>query len=536
MTTIRVEGPNSLRVARSTGTGRLFAALTAGLALAGCVTQLAGPPKDLHRPPPAAASAPAASGTFAAMEAAIANAHGPTQSGFTIIDRNENALRLRLALIDSAKSSLDLQYYVWFGDDLGTMMMKRVMDAADRGVRVRILIDDLNSLMRDAGTVEVRDDLLAMIDAHPNIELRVFNPWTQRDLAGRIGEAVTDTARMNQRMHNKQVIADNRAVIMGGRNLGDEYFGLSEDFNFHDLDVLGIGPVARQASAVFDLFWNSPWLLAIGDLDLKYSREQATQAYEQMVAEVAASHSLSGFPAVPQDWTDKWREVAAQLAYGESTVHTDVPTDDGIRQEMIEVIFGLGASAQKELTIENAYIIPNDRFIEGLKTLKARGVQTRMITNSLASHDVPAVNSHYKKWRKPLIESTDGLYEMRHDAAIKPVVADTPPTVSKFMGLHSKGMVVDRERVYIGSMNFDPRSANINTEMGVLIVSPELGQRLAALFERDMRPENTWHVELTPRGSIIWVDDKETVTRQPARNFWQRVEDVFFMAFPSDLY
>ena len=524
------------RVARPAWPGRLAAALGVGVALAGCVTQPAGPPKNLHRPPPAAASAPATTGTFAAMEAAIATAHGPTQSGFTIIDRNENALRLRLALIDSAKSSLDLQYYVWFGDDLGTMMMKRVTDAADRGVRVRILIDDLNSLMRDAGTVEVRDDVLAMIDAHPNIELRLFNPWTQRDLAGRIGEAVTDTARMNQRMHNKAIIADNRAVILGGRNLGDEYFGLSESFNFHDLDVLGIGPVARQASAVFDLFWNSPWLLAIGDLDLKYSRQQATQAYERMVGDVAQSRALSGFPATPQDWTGKWQEVAGQLAYGESTVHTDVPTEDGIRQEMVEVIYGLGASARKELIIENAYIIPNDRFIEGLKTLKARGVQTRIITNSLASHDVPAVNSHYKKWRKPLLESTDGLYEMRHDAAIKPVVADTPPTVSKFMGLHSKGMVVDRERVYIGSMNFDPRSAHINTEMGVLIVSPELGQRLAALFERDMRPENTWHVELTPQGSIIWVNDEKTVTRQPARNTWQRVEDVFFMAFPSDLY
>ena len=536
MTTDRSAGATLTKAARPSGARLPIALLVAGLALSGCMTRSAGPPKDLHRPPPAAASAPAASGTFAAMEAAIAASHGPTQSGFTIIDRNENALRLRLALIDSAKSSLDLQYYVWFGDDLGTMMMKRVMDAADRGVRVRILIDDLNSLMRDAGTVEVRDDLLAMIDAHPNIELRLFNPWTQRDLAGRIGQAVTDTARMNQRMHNKAIIADNRAVILGGRNLGDEYFGLSESFNFHDLDVLGIGPVARQASAVFDLFWNSPWLLAIGDLDLKYSRQQATQAYERMVGDVAQSRALSGFPATPQDWTGKWQEVAGQLAYGESTVHTDVPTEDGIRQEMVEVIYGLGASARKELIIENAYIIPNDRFIEGLKTLKARGVQTRIITNSLASHDVPAVNSHYKKWRKPLLESTDGLYEMRHDAAIKPVVADTPPTVSKFMGLHSKGMVVDRERVYIGSMNFDPRSAHINTEMGVLIVSPELGQRLAALFERDMRPENTWHVELTPQGSIIWVNDEKTVTRQPARNTWQRVEDVFFMAFPSDLY
>jgi putative cardiolipin synthase len=160
----------------------------------------------------------------------------------------------------------------------------------------------------------------------------------------------------------------------------------------------------------------------------------------------------------------------------------------------------------------------------------------KVLTNSLASHDVPAVNSHYKQWRRPLIEAGVQLHEMRHDAAIHLRVVDTPPTQAKFMGLHSKGMVIDRERVFIGSMNFDPRSASINSEMGVIVESRGLAEALAALIERDMLPANSWRVELDDDGGLKWVNDRDSVTAQPARNWWQRVEDVFFMAFPKELY
>ena len=160
----------------------------------------------------------------------------------------------------------------------------------------------------------------------------------------------------------------------------------------------------------------------------------------------------------------------------------------------------------------------------------------RILTTSLASHDVPAVNSHYKKWRKPLIRAGVDLYEMRHDAAIQPLVADTPPTRAKFMGLHTKAVVVDRERAYIGSMNFDPRSAAINTEMGIVIESASLSAELAELMERDMQPENSWHVQLDDDGQLYWESSDAVVTRQPARSFWQRVQDVFFMMFPAEQY
>jgi putative cardiolipin synthase len=194
------------------------------------------------------------------------------------------------------------------------------------------------------------------------------------------------------------------------------------------------------------------------------------------------------------------------------------------------------ASAEKELLIINAYIIPYDKGIGILRELTDSGATVRILTNSLASHDVPAVNSHYKKRRRDILEAGAELYEMRHDAAIQAEVADTPPVSAKFMGLHSKAMVIDRRRSYIGSMNFDPQSAALNTEMGAVIDSPGPGEELARLIERDMKPGNSWQVQLTEGGKLQWVSSDAIVTRQPARNWWQRVEDVSFMMFPASLY
>jgi putative cardiolipin synthase len=213
-----------------------------------------------------------------------------------------------------------------------------------------------------------------------------------------------------------------------------------------------------------------------------------------------------------------------------------VPASGAIEHVMLEQMYAVTGTANRELLIVNAYIIPNDRAIANLRDLKERGVTTKILTNSLASHDVPAVNSHYKQWREKILAAGVELHEMRHDAAIQPLVSDTPPTRAKFMGLHSKAMVIDRQRVYIGSMNFDPRSASINTEMGVIIESAGLATALAELTERDMLPANSWKVELDASGELRWVNNRETLTSQPARDWWQRVEDVIFMAFPKEVY
>jgi putative cardiolipin synthase len=514
----------------------LLGAVAAAVALAGCATRPVAPPKAFERAAPQAAPAPAADGPLAALEQVVAAAHGPDRSGFDILDRNEDALRWRLALIDSARTSLDIQYYIWFGDDSGRLLYKRVLDAADRGVQVRVLIDDLNSVLRTAGAVDLRDTVLALFDAHPNVELRLFNPSTQRGLLARLAEATEDSDRLNRRMHNKALIADNRAAILGGRNLGDEYFGLHSAFNFRDLDLLGVGPVARQASAVFDRYWNSPWAVPIAAMHVPIDATQVAANRARLVGSVAQLPSLERFPAAPQAWPAELTALPARLMPGRSEVHADVPTETSLRHEMPQALYRLAGTAQRELLAVNAYVIPDERFVESLRTLKAKGVAVHLLTNSLASHDVPAVNSHYKAWRKPLREASASLHEMRHDAAVQPLVADTPPIRTPFMGLHSKAMVIDRERVFVGSMNFDPRSAQLNTEMGVFVESPALAQALATVIERDMQPANSWRVEIGPDGRPTWTNDRETVSSQPARNTWQRVEDMFFMLFPRTLY
>jgi putative cardiolipin synthase len=514
-------------------TNTLVLIILALLVTAGCATTTVAP---VERPAAQAAMEPAAEGPLAEMEAKIVAGHGPDVSGFHLLDSNEDGLRWRLNLIDSATRSIDLQYYLWYGDAAGKIMTKHVVDAANRGVRVRIIVDDINTMFSDAATIMHRDSRAAILDAHPNIELRLFNPWKNREIAGRIGEMLGDLERLNVRMHNKALVVDNRAAIMGGRNIGDDYMGLHHDFNFHDLDVLGIGPVARQASAVFDSFWNSAWVLPVAALQIETTQAERDALRDTILAELASLDSLQRFPLEPQDTAGALWALLPGLHVGTSQVYSDVPTDEGLQHRMIEVFYELVSAARQELLITNAYIIPAERGIATMQTLSDRGVAIRVLTNSLASHDVPAVNSHYKKWRKPLLESGVKLYEMRQDAAIQSEVADTPPTRAGFMGLHVKAFVVDRQRAYIGSMNLDPRSVNINSEMGVVIESPALAEALARLMERDMRPENAWNVQFGPDGKVRWVSGDQVLTRQPARDQWQRIQDVFFMLFPSDQY
>ena len=221
-----------------------------------------------------------------------------------------------------------------------------------------------------------------------------------------------------------------------------------------------------------------------------------------------------------------------QLSYGRSEIVYDRLEDGEVVRGMTDPLGALLRSAEKDIQLVNAYIIPEQDFIDGIRRLTDRGVEVRILTNSLASHDVPAVNSHYQKWRRPIIEAGAKLYELRADPAIKPRV-DTAPVVSKFSGLHTKAFVVDGRRVFIGSMNFDPRSVDINTEMGITIESASLGRKMQHLAERDMAPENAWQVLLDGQGQLIWANSEETVARQPARNAWQRIMDGFFKLLPA---
>ncbi|MBK9442989.1 MAG: phospholipase D family protein [Comamonadaceae bacterium] len=446
-------------------------------------------------------------------------------------------MQWRFALIDSAQHSIDLQYYVWFGDSLGKLMMFKVIQAADRGVKVRILFDDLSTMLHDMTHIELRDALLARVDRHPNIEIRVFNAWQDRSLIGRLFDTAADFQRLNRRMHNKQMIVDNRAAIIGGRNLGDEYFGLNPEFNFHDMDVLGVGPVARQASQVFDRYWNSDWVRGIPKQTLSTPVADTDELSSNALKALLSHPSLQMINASHSNWHSHLAELPTLLAVGTSQVHTDSPARDmDVRNHMPEAFRALMRSARQEVLITNAYIIPDNNFMNDLRELAGRGVKVSILTNSLSSHDVPAVNSHYQQWRKPILQTGANLHELRSDAAMQSEIVDLAPLRAEFVGLHTKAMVIDRERSFIGSMNLDPRSEVINSEMGVIIDSRALAQKLTERMLRDMTAANSWQVTIQPDGNLLWVSSAGERTGQPARNFWQRVEDVVFKLFPSTMY
>jgi len=501
------------------------------LLFAGCAA-----PPPAPKPPASYAEPARPGGRFAALEAGVAAAHGPDLSGFRLLERNADGLKWRLVLIDHARHTIDLQYYVWFGDATGQLLMARIIAAADRGVKVRILFDDLNTMLRNMTSPELRDAMLARIDRHPKIEIRVFNAWTQRDWVGRVTEGAVDFARLNRRMHNKQMVVDNRVAIVGGRNVGDEYMGLNPEFNFQDLDVLGVGPVARQASAVFDRFWNSDWVSRM-PVSAGPDGGALTPQMIELPPAAAAHPAMRALVAGAHSWAADLDALGGTLAPGRSVVHTDPPSRAASsHNRMPEAFRALMRSARREVLISNAYIIPDEIFIADLRELAARGVQVRILTNSLASHDVPAVNAHYEGWRRDILASGAALHELRADAALKAEFVDTPPVRSGFVGLHVKAMVVDRERSFIGSMNLDPRSEVINSEMGVIIDSPALGERLAQGLARDMSGANSWQVLAADDGSLRWRSQAGVRSTQPARDFWQRVQNLLFKLMPASYY
>jgi putative cardiolipin synthase len=531
-----VARPRAARAALVRGlAARLAPGLAFGLALILALGGCAAPP-TLPKPPAVYAEAPRADGRYAGLESRITARHGPDASGFRLLESNADGLMWRLVLIDNATHSLDLQYYVWFGDASGQLLMARVIAAADRGVKVRILFDDLNTMLVRMTRPELRDAMLARIDRHPNIEIRVFNAWRERGWIGRGVEGATDFERLNRRMHNKQMIADNRAAIVGGRNVGDEYMGLNPEFNFHDLDVLGIGPVARQASAVFDRYWNSDWVRRV-PLGAEANGSTLTPGTIELPPDAAAHPAMQELVAGARNWTRDLDRLGDTLAIGRSAVHADPPARDaGTHNHVPEAFRTLARSAQREVLISNAYIIPDAMFVNDLHELVARGVKVRILTNSLASHDVPAVNAHYERWRRGIVDAGATLHELRADAAIQRELVDTPPVRDGFVGLHVKAMVVDRERSFIGSMNLDPRSEVFNSEMGVIVHSPALGERLARSIERDMGPANSWQVVRADDGTLRWRSDAGERDSQPARSLMQRIENLLFKLAPASYY
>jgi putative cardiolipin synthase len=483
-------------------------------------------PSDYPPPPQSAALAPDPTTSLASYAAKFARLHGSGASGFAAVDPNSDGLLWRLAMVDSAEQSIDMLYYVWYADPGGLLLLEHVMQAAERGVRVRVVVDDTLFLKGKQG--------LANLSAHPNIEIRIFNPWATKGIS-RGFESATNLNRLNHRMHNKLLIADNQMAILGGRNVGDHYFGLHHRYNFHDLDVVVLGDEATESSEIFDYFWSSDQVMA-AEVFVKESSWAAIEPVRmKRLEELRQADELEMFPIERKDWSESLEDLVARMSPGSSTVEYDrlIPNSPAPTQDAVARLADIVAQAQREVLVVNAYIIPGERMMEIVRNATERGVRVRMLTNSLASNDVPAVTAKYKKYRRPFLEAGAELYEFRAHPEIQQGIVDTDPVTARFAGLHTKTAVVDRRFVYIGSLNLDPRSIQLNTEMGMIVDSPGLAAEVAAIAERDMDPANSWRVHLDETGELYWESTDGIVKKQPAQNSWQRFQLWVFGIVPE---
>ena len=452
-------------------------------------------------------------------------------SGFLSLLRNEEAMRWRLLLADLAAETLDMQYYIWKADLAGDLLLDRLIRAADRGVRVRLLVDDFPLLGEDRA--------VAGLSQHPRIEVRLFNPAKGRSGSSALYgiEFLGNIKELNHRMHNKLMVADNRFCIVGGRNIGNEYFGLNPKQNFIDFDVLALGPIAREVSESFDLFWNDQWSYP-GEVLLQNFKGQdlLTEVRQEVQQNLTENQQLlAAFQQQPRDWNAYLEKLSRHIIFGKARVTYDLPLvgEDILPEQLAKTLNVLAINAQQEILVSTPYFIPDDVFYERAPELLGQGVRVVILTNSLGSTNHPIVHSGYKKHRKRVIKLGVELFEMRHDAPLREDF-DTPPVESKAFGLHAKVVVIDRKTTFVSTLNWDPRSIYLNTELGLVIESPALAEGVAADIEAALQPQESWRVKLDDKDRLIWVSGDTVVRKEPARTFGQRFQSGFFGLFDLD--
>lgn len=457
----------------------------------------------------------------------------PGISGVYPLRDARDAFAARHLLANAAERTLDVQYYIWRNDLSGTLLLKALVDAADRGVRVRLLLDDNNT----SGL----DTVLAAIDSHPRIEVRLFNPFAIR--SPRALAYLTDLPRLNRRMHNKSFTADNQVTIIGGRNVGDEYFGATDGVLFADLDVIGIGPVVHDVSKDFDRYWGSEsaypaerLLPSVGaakvaELSQKAARVERDRAAVAYMEAVRRSSFVSDAPAgaLAYEWA-----VTRMISDPPAKVLGRADRKELLFQKFGE-IFG---TPSKSVDLISPYFVPGSGGVDLFGGWSRHGVEVRVLTNSLEATDVAVVHAGYARRRKALLEAGVALYEMRATPSVPPA-GSAGPFGSSGASLHAKTFAVDRERIFIGSFNFDPRSAELNTEMGFVIDSPALARRMAEVFDERV-PMNAYEVRLSGSGELVWLERRgEQVVRhrrEPGTGFWKRVGIALLSALPIESF
>ena len=451
------------------------------------------------------------------MAASIAAPH-PGESGFLVLDRGRDALSWRLALADAAEKSIDAMYFLWKNDAVGKILIQRLLAAADRGVRVRVLIDD--------SMTEADPRYLALFGAHPNVHVRLYKPFgLKRKSLVRWVDYVADMKVTNRRMHNKLYLVDAAVEIVGGRNIANEYFEFPGPFVFRSRDLLALGPVVGTSGGAFDAYWNSDWAVPIEDVVAHVPDAAQAAAYAADLDAFAADPSN-----FPRGFLDRQRQIDADMAaleesllWGRGKLLIDeVPDRNGKpqpRDAYDRTGVSIGHAAEKatsEALIQSAYLILEEGGAEVIKSLIGRGVTVKLATNSMAANNhLPAFVS-YRKQRARMLAAGAEVYEYRPDAASERAqftAEELAEHKTKF-GLHAKTMVFDRKVVFVGSFNLDPRSVDLNTEMGLLVESEALGEAVARSIENDIAAGNSWRVILDKDGKPAWVTVEDGVVTE----------------------
>ena len=458
----------------------------------------------------------------------------PEHSGVSVLKNGMDAFLARALLIKAADDSLDLQYYIWKDDATGRIILSLLLEAADRGVRIRLLIDDVNTAGKDQGILTLHQ--------HPNIEVRLFNPFYSR--SSRLWSFLTDFNRLNHRMHNKLFIADGKIAILGGRNIGDEYFDASKNVEFSDLDLFAVGPVVGQSGRSFDDFWNSPAAVPADALialptNLAEFQKQLNLYRDQQ------SQTSYAIELRQRSLFDDLLNHQVQWFWGEGKILADQtskinsPSDESrflatqLRQHINDI--------RDSLLIISPYFVPNDVFMNTLDELVSRGVKISVLTNSLTSTDVSIVHAGYQKYRHRLLQMGVNLYELKPASSNRKKVKKHQRLKdiggSSRASLHAKIYIFDTRRLFTGSLNLDPRSVYINTEIGLLMDNPLLAAEFEKRFFEEIE-DDAYRLELDDHQKINWITrdkgEPRVFTREPGLNPFKALGMWFISLFPIE--
>jgi len=460
-------------------------------------------------------------------------------SGYLLLNNGLDAFVARARLAQLAEKSIDTQYYMIHNDVVGSLFVNQLIKAAKRGVRVRLLVDDIDQEGRDFGA--------AVLDSQPNIEVRIFNPFARN--RGRISQYITGFGKQTRRAHNKSFTVDNQMTILGGRNIGDEYFEADPEMGFVDLDVLALGPVANQVSVSFDHYWNSELSYPISALVKKPPTDneitQRKSEFDAFVGKLFDSEYLKALR--DSDLSHKIQNHQIVTEWGPGTVVADDPEKlthdtDETRYRLTEQLKPYLEGIKDELIIFSPYFVPGESGVAFFQKLRDRGVRIKILTNSLSSTDVRIVHAGYARYRKTLLRMGVELHELNVNLTKEQRKARKEGKIGRSKSsLHAKCFVLDRESAFIGSLNLDPRSVVQNTEIGVVFKSDTVAGSISEFFDNNI-DEAAFRLELRKSDNgaetLYWhgfVDgEMQTLNHEPYIGFWKRFGVGFMRILPIE--